>query len=257
MTTKEYKSIFSGFSTISENEYQRYVERNQSDKMRNFISKRNQDPEFKRKCKEGSCTEEIRRIKSDNMRRISKKCWEDPEYRRRRSDSAREVQERESKKPEVIKRKSDLFKRLWSSNSDFVNKAISAPKSHPYGRQSHYQSDKFDQTYYCRSQGESDFIRLCEELDYVTSLSPGSLVRIPYFSENEFHTYIPDFIVNNKYVVEVKYENDNIENHSDKANAAVEYCKLNGLVFCYVNRFSGISKIRESGFESVVILQRI
>lgn len=30
-----------------------------------------------------------------------------------------------------------------------------------------------------------------------------------------------------------------------------------GLVYCYINRFSGISKVRNSGFNSVAVLQRI
>ena len=42
-----------------------------------------------------------------------------------------------------------------------------------------------------------------------------------------------------------------------KVNRAVDYCNSNEMIFCYVNRFSGISKIKESGFDSVAILSAI
>lgn len=59
------------------------------------------------------------------------------------------------------------------------------------------------------------------------------------------------------YIVEIKYEDDLIINYKDKVNAAVDFCKTNGFVYCYVNRFSGISRIRDLGFSSVAVLQRI
>lgn len=39
-----------------------------------------------------------------------------------------------------------------------------------------------------------------------------------------------------------KIHNLTTRDYKDKVNAAVDFCKTNGLVYCYVNRFSGISK---------------
>lgn len=269
--SKEYREMFPGAQVISDKELEekrsrvhspeeiaKLVERNKSQRMRDIISERNRNPEFQKKCQEG-CTEETRKSQSENMRKVSKKCWEDPDYRENHCQIARETQARESQRSEVKKRKSEMFKKLWN-NSEFSTKAISAPKNHPYGRQSWYTSSKFNKEFYCRSQGESDFLSFCESSDDVINVESGVVFPITYFVGNDEHVYIPDFIVKTKnisYIVEIKYEDDLIENHKDKVNSAVDFCKNHNMRFCYVNRFSGIKKIKENGFESVEVLERI
>ena len=263
LTTKGYREEFPGASVLCKNEEdsikKRLTERNKSEKQRAIVSQRNRDPEFQRKCQEG-CTEETRKAQADNMRRVSKKCWEDPEYREKHRRIARETQLRENQKPEVIKRKSELSKQLWT-NPEYAAKALAAPKHHLYGKQCSYHSAKFDRDFWCRSQGEYEFLKLCESLDQVVNVISGEKLPIKYFDSNNIsHVYLPDFIVTTEdqnYIVEIKYEDDLIINYKDKVNAAVDFCKTNGLVYCYVNRFSGISRIRDLGFSSVTVLQRI
>lgn len=259
ISTLEYKTMFPGCSTISKNEYLRYVERNTSNKMRNIISERNKDPEFQKKCQAG-CTEETRRIQSETMRKVSLECWKDPEYREKMSNVASETQKRENQKPDVIKRKSELSKSLWQI-PEIATKMLTAPKKHPFGIQCSYSSSKFNRTYWCRSQGEYDFIKLCEDLGYVIDIISGEKSPIKYNDENNTeHIYLPDFIVytsDQTYLIEVKYEGDSIENYKYKVNSAIDYCTKNNMIYCYVNRFSGISNIDKYGFNSVAVTQRI
>ena len=263
LTTKDYRKEFPGASVLCKDEEdlikKRLIERNKSEKQRAIISQRNHDPEFQRKCQEG-CTVETRRAQAENMRKVSKKCWEDSEYRENHRMIARETQLRENQKPEVIKRKSDLSKQLWM-NPEYAAKSLAAPKRHPYGRQCTYHSNRFDRDFWCRSQGEYEFLVLCDSLSQVINVLSGEKMPIKYNdADRATHVYLPDFIVTTDeqtYIVEIKYEDDSILNYRDKVNAAVEFCKSQGLVYCYINRFSGISKVRNLGFNSVAVLERI
>ena len=259
ITTKEYKMIFEGSRTISENEYTRCLIKNKSDKMRRVISDRNRDPEFQKKCQEG-CTESTRAAQAENMRKVSKRMWQDPEYRARHVEIARETQKRENSKPEVRERKSEISHKLWM-DPEYAAKATEAPKKHPYGVQSRIYLTKFEKEFYCRSQGEREFLELVADLDYVIGIESGTALPIEYLNEDSVcKVYIPDFIVRTYeqlYVVEVKYEDDPIDGHKYKVNGAVDYCESRGMKFCYVLRFSGIKSIRDNGFESVVISRRI
>lgn len=125
----------------SEKEIQGLIARNKSPKMRNLITERNRDPEFQKKCQAG-VTEEVRLGRSKTMKRISLACWNNEEYREGHRAIARETQKRENQKPEVRKRKSELFNKLWE-NPEFAKKAIEAPKKHPFGVQSTFISQRF------------------------------------------------------------------------------------------------------------------
>ena len=270
MTCAEYKEQYNS-PVVSEAEIAKLVERNKSDKMRQvtinrnksdemraMISERNRDPEFQAKCRAGY-TEETRKAQAESMRKTSLECWRDPEYRKRRSQQMSNMMRKLNQDPDYVKIRSDIMKRTWE-NPENAQRMISAPKNHPYGVQSHRYSDKFNREYYCRSQGESEFVSLCESLENVSDLLPGSHLPVRYMSNGQSHVYIPDFIVvtsTQTYMIEVKYEGDLITNHIDKVNGAVDYCNSNEMIFCYVNRFSGISKIKESGFDSVAILSAI
>lgn len=63
-------------------------------------------------------------------------------------------------------------------------------------------------------------------------------IQIEYFNKNRKCTYTPDFYIkyfdNHQEIVEIKYENDLVENARDyenKFNAAKEFCINNNLVF--------------------------
>lgn len=263
LSTKDYRKEFPGASVLCKDEEesirQRLIVRNKSEKQRSAISQRNRDPEFQRKCQEG-CTEETRKAQAENMRKVSKRLWSSPEYRNAKSKEMSELMKRLSQDPEYRKLRSEIMKRTWK-NPESASKMLSAPKCHPFGKQCSCHSVKFDRNFWCRSQGEYEFLKLCESLDQVTDVISEESSPIEYFdSDDVSHVYLPDFIVtteNQSYIVEIKYEDDLIVNHKDKVNAAVDFCKTNGLVYCYVNRFSGISKIRDLGFSSVEVLQRI
>lgn len=263
LTTKDYRKEFPEASVLCKDEEdaikQRLIKRNKSEKQRSIISQRNCDPEFQRKCQEG-CTEETRKSQADNMRKVSKKLWSSPEYRSTKSREMSDLMKRLNRDPEYKALRSEIMKRTWK-NPESASKMISAPKNHPFGRQCSYFSTRFSREFWCRSQGEYEFIKLCDTLDLVVDVMSGEKFPIDYFdSSKTHHVYLPDFIVTTKdqiYVVEIKYENDNIADHKDKVNAAVDFCRSQGLVYCYINRFSGISKVRDLGFNSVAVLQRI
>lgn len=263
LTTKEYRKLYPGASVLCKDEEnsikERLTERNKSDKQRLIVSERNRDPEFQKKCQEG-CTEETRKAQSDNMRKVSKRLWNNSDYRKTKSKEMSELMKQLNKDPAYIAIRSEIMKRTWE-NPESAAKMISAPKNHPYGRQSSYRSEKFRREYWCRSQGEKEFLELCDFLDQVLDVISGENLPIRYLdSNNVSHVYLPDFIVtteNRTFVVEIKYEDDPIVDHKYKVNSAVDFCKIYGLTYCYVNRFSGISKIRDRGFDSVAVLERI
>lgn len=263
LTTKDYRKEFPEASVLCKDEEdsikKRLTERNKSEKQREIISQRNRDPEFQRKCQEG-CTEETRRAQAENMRKVSKKLWSSQEYRDIKSKEMSDLMKRLNQSPEYKALRSEIMKKTWK-NPENASKMISAPKRHPYGKQCSYHSVRFDRDFWCRSQGEYEFLKLCDSLSQVINVVSGERLPIEYCgSDKVSHVYLPDFVVTTKgqtYIVEIKYENDSILNHKDKVNSAVEFCKAHGFVYCYINRFSGISKVRNSGFNSVAVLQRI
>lgn len=264
LSTQEYRKLFPGASVLSkirsESISQMLVERNKSKKQRDAISCRNRDPEFQKKCQAG-ITEEVRQVHADTMRRVSKELWTHEDYRQARSQGMSDLMKRLNQDPEYTKARSEIMKKTWE-NPESAAKMIQAPKSHPYGVQSKFDSKKFGKSFWCRSQGEREFLEFCEVSQNVFDVVSGEKFPIKYEDESgESHTYLPDFIVTTNelsvYIVEVKYEGDQILGYRCKVNAAVDFCKLHNMTYCYVNRFSGISKIKEHGFESVAVLERI
>ena len=55
-------------------------------------------------------------------------------------------------------------------------------------------------------------------------------LRIPYIFENKKRNYIPDFILSNVKIIEIKGSNDKPE-LPFKCDAAINYCQNNNMVF--------------------------
>lgn len=263
LTTSQYRSKFPNAHVLCRDEEisirERLIERNKSDKQRRLISERNRDPEFQKKCQAG-CTEETRRAQSENMKRVSNRLWSNPEYRRTKSQEMSQLMKSLRQDPDYVAKRSEIMKKTWE-NPENAAKMIAAPKNHPYGHQKEYFSKRFSRNYYCRSLGEYEFILTCESLPEVQDVVSGERLSIRYIdSQGQSRLYLPDFLVTTEtgvFLVEVKYEGDDIHNYTNKVNSALDYCKLRGMTYCYVNRFSGIARIREQGFNSVAVTQRI
>lgn len=89
-----------------------------------------------------------------------------------------------------------------------------------------YKSVKFDIDKIFASRWEVNFIKLCEKMNEVVSLTHEPF-GIPYITD-KFHKYYPDFLVNNQVIVEIKP--DGKLSDADvllKKNVAEEFCQNN------------------------------
>ena len=95
-----------------------------------------------------------------------------------------------------------------------------------------FESKKFLQLFYYRSSYELNFIKICEEYDFIFDLAP-PYFKIKYTSIDGYNkNYIPDFILNKKYLVELKpYKLLNYDNNPLKFKAGNNYCENNNLVY--------------------------
>jgi len=93
---------------------------------------------------------------------------------------------------------------------------------------------RLDYKIFYRSSYELDFLLLCENNSQVRSIQY-NLPGINYIFENEDHWYFPDFIINNKYMVEIKANYQLKENKTiAKIDAGKVFCKNNNLNFVVI-----------------------
>lgn len=96
-----------------------------------------------------------------------------------------------------------------------------------------FWSNKNQQEIYYRSELELMYMKQLEIENYVKEYTCDK-VRIPYLLDNEKYTYLPDFLINNKLLVEINSYNVfylNKRKKEAKVLAAREYCKERGWKF--------------------------
>jgi hypothetical protein len=212
------------------------IARNKSKAMRDFISERNKDPEFKLKVKKGMQNPELKKKQAERLAKRNRESWKDPEYRARHTEIARETQRKRNSDPEVIAKKSKMFRDLWK-DPEISKRMLNSYKSSPFGRSCRYKE------YYCRSQGELELLVSLEEIGASNILMEN--LRIPYELDGVIRTYIPDFtceLNGVNYVIEQKYS-ESSDMYPEKVEGALKYCDDNGYVFCWVRRFKETPKI--------------
>lgn len=120
------------------------------------------------------------------------------------------------------------------------NSIASSGKNNPmYGKPSPQGSGNgwsgWYKEYYFRSILELSFIiNYIERFNFTVKQTESDTYKIPYVSyDGKERNYYPDFLLNNKYLVEIKPKKliDGSNLVRLKANAANEFCKNNGLIY--------------------------
>lgn len=268
LTSEEYLRLYPNSKIISDSQKdvlcarnkseemkQITIARNKSDKMRAIISNRNKDPEFIAKCKAGVHNNpKLLQERSNRMKEINKRNWKNPECRKRMTQAIKKNQSYIMNTPERKKKQRDAMNAYFRDNPEFVAKFINAPIANwKSAKKCEYYSDKFKLNIKCKSQGELDFIKLCESLNTVTHLEYETLQIV----KDNGGVYRPDFIIccnNTTYVVEVKFS-EPYEKYLDKILPTIKYCEEHSMKFCYMRRFPDIDKFIENGntFEDFVL----
>lgn len=112
-------------------------------------------------------------------------------------------------------------------------------------KRGYFNSSKFDKKFYYRSSYEKKFLELCEINEKITSLTEVSFF-IKYLDGKQTRRYIPDFLVNNKLILEIKSDyNLTQEITKKKIVAGRKYCEENNMIFFIM------SNVQEQ-FESLI-----
>lgn len=126
-------------------------------------------------------------------------------------------------------------KKRFCSKECSSNYWASRPESKLRGGSIVYFSSKMNMEFYLYSKLEQAFAQLFDEEPSVQKWS-----TCPFYIEYEYYgkncKYFPDFLVNNKYLVETKsdYVRSRDSRWPHKLQAAVEYSNLNGYAFHYI-----------------------
>lgn len=214
MSCEEYREIYN-LSTNSKsysesqskasksgNRLKIIIDRNKSDKQIEIVSKRNSDPDFIRKCKDGIAKSNTwHNAHSIGATKRNLRLWKDPEYCKKMS--------------EILPSK--------------------------YGKKHKYFSEVFNKEFSLKSTSELNFVRLCEENKDNWNIIDIKYEEFPiiYNKDDIKHSYYPDFFIycNNKlsYIVEVKWDDgpSDITNNILKSFSAVKYCEENNLIYCW------------------------
>lgn len=242
MSEDEYLKLYPNSKLFSDEWKQMMSDRNKSQKMRDItisrnkeqymrdaISNRNKNPEFIKKCKEGIKNSETwHDVHSVSTTKRNKEMWKDPEYAEKMTNILRNSNIERWKDPEYAKRMLDIL-----------------PSK--YGKKQKYYSEYFNKEFSLKSNSELSFVKLCERLKV------SELIYEPFgiqyeWKDKTIHTYYPDFLVDNKYIVEVKWdESYRCRNNLYKSIGAINYCKNNDYKFCwYQDRYnSSIENIND------------
>lgn len=136
-----------------------------------------------------------------------------------------------------IKKDPERYERFIKKLSNSISAAYVAGKmdfkSGKGHKQGYYYSIKFLKLFYYRSSYELRFLEWCEESSDVFDLKSCPF-RIPYISdEQKPKNYLPDFLLNNKLLVEIK-PLALLEESSLKHLSAFEYCEENNYNFMFI-----------------------
>jgi hypothetical protein len=249
VSSQEWKNMMSERNR-SDNMRRITSERNKTDSMRKIVSERNKNPEFIKKCKDGLRNPDVRKHRSEIASKRNHIMWQSQEYRSKMHKVLSASQKKNMNKDESINRQREIMIRNWS-NKNLARKMLDAPRKSIFGVHGIHNSIKFDKEFKFKSLGELEFIKLMESLDSVHSLDYET-IRLKM---SDGRTYIPDFLVNNHYLVEVKFD-DSYTEFPDKVDAAIKYCNSNNLEFCWVRRFKEMKFIAESRSLKCAVLCR-
>lgn len=130
---------------------------------------------------------------------FKRKMESNPEFRESMSQAAKQRWEKIRSDPkEYIKR--------CNENSNSAAQAHIDGKIFPYGRghrQGYFISQKFQDRFYYNSSYELAFLEFCEQSPLIVTVKK-SPFRILYNVNGHNHNYIPDFLVNDKILIEIK-----------------------------------------------------
>jgi len=132
----------------------------------------------------------------------------------------------------LIKNNKNPTKRL--KQSEIISSKISTGKFHPFNNHkngSYVKSDnsieKYDSLYELARMIQLDELKL----DWTKNHG----IRIPYFYNGSNHKYTPDFLVDNKFLEEVKPNTlINLDINKIKCEQALIYCNNNHLIYRYI-----------------------
>lgn len=256
ITAKEYKNLFPDAEVTSDEFKLMMAERNKSDKMRNItitrnksdkmreiIRNRNYDKEFQRKCKEGLNREDVKAKQRERMSKVNKENWQKQEYRDYMHNLISKKQKEYMNTQESIERQRAIMHRNWL-DPEIAKAMLDAPKkSWRCQNRGTFVSNKFGKEFHYKSQGELDFITICEENDSVTDLEYETI----HIEMNSGHVYTPDFLVtqnNKRYLIEIKFDETQY-NFKEKFNSVVKYCLANDIELCWMRRFNEVSELKK------------
>lgn len=135
----------------------------------------------------------------------------------------------------VIKNNPKKYQELCERDSERTAILHMDGKCKSYGRghkHGHFFSKKQNKKLFYRSSYELDFLKICEVDGDIKSFDNAKL-RIPYKDKNGFtKNYIPDFVVNNKFIIETKpISLMNYSSNPLKMKYAKDFCKQNNLSY--------------------------
>lgn len=133
------------------------------------------------------------------------------------------------------KKDKEYWEKLCKRRSDTTSKLMMEGKLEPYGKNhkhGYFKSEKQNIEIYYRSSYEEQFLQFCEDnLEKYNIVFTAANIRIPYKDyKNNDRYYIPDFIINDNILIEIKpksllyYSNNQL-----KIEALKTYCLTNNL----------------------------
>lgn len=185
---------------------------------------------------------EFRESQSNRISNMMKDKWNDDEYRSRKTEELQNmwnnVEYRNKYNISMIRRSINIENRINLNNgwiSKIYNEGISKRDGSIHIKNGIYnyyvyRSEKFNREFLCRSNAELRFIKLCNRLSDVYSLD-----YEPYIIHDEYyHIYIPDYLVNNKYIIEVKSDIEYDKGEFRREDMVLDYCDKNNLKFIWL-----------------------
>jgi len=122
------------------------------------------------------------------------------------------------------------FKKLCDQRSRTSSANILKGKLNSYGRghkQGYFYSKKQDLKIYFRSSWEEDFLSYCEKSESIKTFI-SCPIRIPYKFNQNIKNYVPDFMLNNHLIVEIKPSKMSVFHQNKmKLSALKNFCKNN------------------------------
>lgn len=152
---------------------------------------------------------------------------------------------------EIFKKDKTKFKLFKERLSKSIIQAHINGKCKSYGRGhkiGYFYSEKMNKKIFYRSSYEFRFLQWCE-LNKKIKIFDSCNFSIQYEVNKNVKNYLPDFIINNKIIVEIKPKSM-LKFNVTKAKAALLFCKNNNLYYTVLteSELSNLDKIEELKF---------